>query len=69
MDFVPECFLFGLSVTIIGPPLLQPRVFCRQIGVIVAQHNVVKDLAHNGTHSRARATVFKDYGDSNPGLS
>ncbi len=45
MDFIPEVFLFGLSVMINGPPLRQPLDFRRQIGVVITQHNVVEDLA------------------------
>lgn len=47
-----------------GPPLRQPQDFRRQIGVVITQHNVVEDLAHQRTNRRTRATVLQNHGDS-----
>lgn len=68
MNFIPEGFLFGLSVMIIGPPPLQPPGFPQAMGVVVAQHDVIKDLAHDRAYCRACTAVFKDDRDGNLGI-
>src|SRR5699024_11397424 len=39
-------------------------IFRRQIGVVITQHNVVEDLAHQCTNRRTRTTVLQNHGDS-----
>ncbi len=52
MDFIPECFFIRITVMINGPPLRQPLDFPQADRVVITQHNVVEDLAHQRTNRR-----------------
>ncbi|XNM53488.1 hypothetical protein ACLK2I_03470 [Escherichia coli] len=43
-------------------------IFRRQIGVVITQHNVVEDLAHQRTNRRTRATVLQIMATATCGL-
>jgi hypothetical protein len=44
------------------------RIFSRQRGVVIAQHDVIEDLAHQGADRRSGTAVFEDHGHRNLGI-